>query len=126
MTPIVVLALSLAGGSAAGAPPNPPGTLITVTAMCTANGYGGKRVVTATAYMVVRSPLAGSVKEPVYLCQGWKRTAAALSGSRASLPCGLLVRFPHRGVDGRRSYLEGLQLADGRVLVNGALVQRED
>ena len=76
--------------------PTPPGTLIPITASASCNGQTAE----AVGYVVVGSPLQGSLHNPIRLQGGFDKLAT-----------GLYVRFYATG-----QWRVGSLLRDGRVL----------
>lgn len=123
MNPAIGLALLFLGNTA-------PGTSITVKATCTYSTSAAQISMTASKCVGVVSPIASDMQNPIYLAGGYKRTVEMPDGTYAeqknSLADGLLVRFLHKTETGDYVMLEGIQLSDGRVLVDGEPVERTD
>lgn len=84
---------------------------------------------TASKCIGVVSQLSSSVQKPVYLAGGYKRTVKNANGTTVDYvnhsADGLVVRFLHKNANGDYEMIEGIQLSDGRVLVDGVPVERD-
>lgn len=122
MIPVIGLIAALVGAPA-------PGALIQFNAACSYTISGTPAAVQAQAGCVgVTSPLQGTLSSPVFLSQGYERTIRNGDGEvsihRENLANGMVVRFFHKTAGGQLATLEGLQLSDGRVLVDGVPLER--
>ena len=101
-----------------------PGEVITISAIC---GYPPGHVASAQCSMVVLSPIYTDT--PVYLAQGWQRTVALKDGSTYTytdrMAAGMLVRS-FVWSDGGVRLADGVMTSDGRVCVDGQLLDRAD
>lgn len=108
----------------------PPGSLVTVDASCTYK-IGGTVPGTqsASGRLGVLSSACGTSPQPIFL-QRYYRRARKADGSTVVVPeriaNGRLVRFLKRTSDENYTVMEGVQLSDGRVLVNGNPVTRDE
>lgn len=123
MNPLIGLTLLLIGATS-------PGTPITVNANCTYTTNATPASMTASKCIGVVSQISSSIDGPVYLTGGYKRKVKMPDGTwgeyvnRAA--DGMVVRFLHKSQTGDLMMLEGIQLSDGRVLVDGVPVERND
>ena len=94
------------------------GDVVTVTADCEYSlGLGDPDSEPASTNVALASPLRDQRQSPVYLAQGWKRDKG--------LAAGMVVRaYVLRG--GQVELADGVQLSDGRVMVDGEILQRAD
>jgi len=106
-----------------------PGTLITIVVNCNYTMNRAIEKATGVGYLVVGSPLGATLRGPVYLTHGRQRvlgtndgTVILLTDTKAD---GLLVRFLRRDSQNNITMMEGIQLSDGRVLVDGVPVERD-
>ena len=94
-----------------------PGSIVTLTA----SAYYGQTsqnpatVTDTQCQIVVTSPIASD--HPIYLAQGWEKSNGLANG--------MLVRA-FVDIGGQAELVDGIQLADGRVWVNGQVFDRTD
>lgn len=107
-----------------------PGSLLTIQATCTYTADNVTYNTQAASHLGVTSPVCSGSNCPVYLAHGYKRVITHKDGTQTTytdtLANGRKVRFLHRTENGQFEVLEGIQLSDGRVLVNGTPVERTD
>lgn len=108
-----------------------PGALITLQANCTYTSAGISSSTQAPdQYLGVKAPASLKLNKPVYLARGYHLTSTGNNGSMTSymdsLANGLIVRFIRKEQDGQLHEYEGLQLSDGRVMVDGVPMDRQD
>lgn len=107
-----------------------PGTLLSVNASFSGNVAGTPVQATGSSCSVVMSPLAAKMKGPIFVAKYWnisrKPDGTILKKTPNSLVDGLKVRFIKKDAHGYPQVLEGIQLNDGRVLVNGQIVDRDE
>lgn len=123
MNPVIGLALLLLGTTN-------PGTQITVKATCTYTTNTASASMTASKCVGVLSPISSIINGPIYLASGYSRKVKMPDGTwgekQNHLADGLLVRFLHKADNGDYVMIEGIQLSDGRVLVDGTPVDRNE
>lgn len=92
------------------------GDVVTVTAECDYSlGRDDPDSEPASTSLALASPLRDWHRSPVYLAQGWERSYG--------LAAGMIVRaFVLK--DGRVELADGIQLSDGRVMVDGEILER--
>ncbi len=92
------------------------GDVVTVNAECDYSlGLRSPASEPASADVLLASPLRDQHPSPVYLSQGW--------GRDSGLAAGMLVRaYVLR--NGQVELVEGVQLSDGRVMVDGDILER--
>ena len=73
--------------------------------------------------------MSAALRNPVYLTQGRQRVLLMSDGAEVTLvdrkADGMLVRFLHRDSRNNILMMQGIQLSDGRVLVDGVPVERD-
>lgn len=96
---------------------NNPGDIIELTADCYYKTSANENVQGASdgAYLVVCSPLRSFYPEPVFLAQGWERSCGMADG--------MVVRAFVMD-NGEIKLEEGIQLSDGRILVDNRVMER--
>jgi hypothetical protein len=106
------------------------GNTITITATCTYPYKYGKQTVTAKCILTVTSPAgpgAGSETRPVYITGCWKPVATDNGEMTyvfyAPLATGRLVRA-FVWDNGTKKLVDGIQAADGTVVVDGTAYER--
>lgn len=123
MNVLAILAASVIGATS-------PGTLLTVNASFSGSVNGTRVQATGSSYSVVMSPLAAKMKGPLFVAKYWnisrKPDGTIIKKMPSSLADGLWVRFIKKDPNGYPQMLEGIQLNDGRVLVNGQIVDRDE
>lgn len=123
MNTIAIVAALLFGAT-------PPGSLITVQASCSGN-IGGTVIASpvGSGCLGVISPVFDAHKAPVFLGRyftKFKNADGSTAVRQESLADGMLVRFLKKSAEGNYILLEGIQLNDGRVLVDENPVQRDE
>ncbi len=119
MIALLGLAVTLLSAS-----PSPPGTLLTIPVSCSYQANGTTTTAQSVAYLVVTAPAIPGLSGPVFFCPGYQQICNTPDGSINpayvnTLPSGRTVRCLQRAGDGSFNVLEGIQLNDGRVLVDG-------
>lgn len=106
------------------------GNIITITAVCTYPFKYGRQTVTAECKLTVMSPAepgAGPEEQPVYITGCWRPVATDDGQTTyvfyAPLATGRLVRA-FVWDNGTKKLVDGIQAADGSVVVNGKAYER--
>lgn len=107
----------------------PSGSLIDVSASCSYTVDGTSEVSQpASGYIAVASPAYSPGGKPVFL-QNYFRESRNSTGETTvraeTVANGMFVRFLKRNSEGGYTVLDGIQLRDGRVLVDGKPVSRD-
>ncbi len=92
------------------------GDVVTVTVSCGYSlGLGDANSESALTNLALASPLRNRHGAPVFICQGWERSNG--------LADGMIVRA-YVIKNGQTQLADGVQLSDGRIMVDGEILDR--